>query len=68
MSECQKDEKEYVYEYNEDKKDISKLSIEKMITEKLEKNNEIEYIETNSNEIIFNEKKIKIEKMKKIKI
>ena len=56
MSECQKDEKEYVYEYNDDKKDISKLSIEKMITKKLEKNNEIEYIETNANEIIFNEK------------
>ena len=59
MSEYQKDEKEYVYEYNEDKKDISKLSIEKMITKKFEKNNEIEYIETNANEIIFNEKKNK---------
>ena len=51
-SECQKDEKEFVYEYNEDEKDISKLSIEKMINKKVEysKNNEIEYIETNANE------------------
>ena len=65
MSEFQKDEEEYVYEYNEDKKDISKLSLEKMITKKLEKNNEIEYIETNANEININEKKKKIKKKKK---
>ena len=60
-SEYVKDEEEFEYEYNEKEHDISKLSIDKMINKKKASQppNNMQYIETNANENIINEKKDK---------
>ena len=67
-SEYVKDEEEFEYEYNEKEHDISKLSIDKMINKKKANQppNNMQYIETNANENIINERKDK-EKDKIIK-
>ena len=61
------DEKEFIYEFNENEKEISKLSLDKLIKKKVEKN-KIEYIETNANEnnIYENKNEEKINEEKEI--
>lgn len=55
------DEQEFEYEMNENEKEISKISIDKMVNKNTKENNKeknnMDYIETNANEVNKNEEK-----------